>query len=317
MDTHETLERWDSGPAPDTELRISCEDMRAVLDVVCPERHTVPIIFNSPHSGAEYPAEFVASSSLDLPTLRRSEDAFVDQLFGDAPLFGAPLIKALFPRAFLDVNREPFELDPTMFTDDLPGHVNTRSMRVAGGLGTIARVVADGKMIYRDKLSFADASDRIEKLYHPYHEQLSRLIAETRRLFGCAVVIDCHSMPSQSVYAPLGETRPPEIILGDRYGSSCDGLITETVGNILGDLGYKVVRNNPYAGGYITDYYGRPQEGQHTLQIEINRSLYMDERKIVPTAGFDRLKRDISNLISQLATRLTPQLLRAADSPLP
>lgn len=319
MDTHETLEKWDASPIIDSDIdpvanpggQLASAHHGSVLDIARPKSQTVPIIFNSPHSGRRYLPEFVAASPLDLATLRRSEDAFVDRLFGDAPRFGAPLLSALFPRAYLDVNREPFELDPAMFSDTLPVHVNTRSMRVAGGLGTIARVVADGKTIYRDKLSFADAKHRIDALYRPYHDQLSQLVEETRQRFGGALLIDCHSMPSQSVYAASGDSRAPEIILGDRYGSSCAGLITETVGNILSDMGYKVVHNNPYAGGYITDFYGAPSDGRHTLQIEINRALYMNEREIKPIARFEQLKRDMSTLMSRLATRVTPELLAA------
>jgi len=268
-----------------------------------------PLVFNSPHSGCDYPAEFVASSPLDLATLRRSEDSFIDEIFSAAPQYGAPLLKALFPRAYLDVNREAFELDPGMFADSLPLHVNTGSLRAAGGLGTIARVVADGKNIYREKLPYAEAERRIGALYRPYHATLDALLADAERACGAAVLIDCHSMPSQGAPANGPDPRPVEIILGDRFGSSCAPQISHIVESTLRDLGYRVERNNPYAGGHITGIHGHPARGRHALQIEINRALYMDETAIAPSPGFARLRDDMSKLIAVLCAHLTPQAL--------
>lgn len=268
-----------------------------------------PLVFNSPHSGSDYPAEFVAASQLDLATLRRSEDCFIDDLFADAPAHGAPLLRAFFPRAYVDVNREPFELDPGMFTGSLPAHVNTRSLRAAGGLGTIARVVADGKNIYREKLSFAEAERRITALYRPYHAALRALLESTARRAGAAVLIDCHSMPSTGAAASGPGERPAEIILGDRFGASCSPLISAAVETALRELGYQVVRNVPYAGGHITDTYGLTGGGWHALQIEISRALYMDEAAIVPGPGYARLRADMSVLIARLTALLTPEML--------
>ncbi len=309
MDKVDTAEIWLDTPGE--ALQAQRADMRPgnIMEIRRPDCQTSPIIFNSPHSGADYHPDFIASSALDKATLRRSEDAFVDELFAHATETGAPLVRALFPRAFLDVNREAFELDPTMFAEPLPAHVNTRSMRVAGGLGTIARVVSDGKPIYREKLSFTEATARIEAYYHPYHAALEQLLARTRRQFGCVLLIDCHSMPSQSVYATGKDGRKPEIILGDRYGTSCSGDITAIVSDILRELGYAVIHNNPYAGGFITDHYGRPAMKQHALQIEINRALYMDERRILKHRGFAKLQRDLSHMIGELAHRVAPETL--------
>lgn len=268
-----------------------------------------PLVFNSPHSGCDYPADFIAGSPLDLATLRRSEDSFIDEIFADAPRYGAPLLKALFPRAYLDVNREAFELDPGMFADSLPGHVNTASLRAAGGLGTIARVVADGKNIYREKLPYAEAERRVATLYRPYHAALNGLLEAAEQATGAAVLIDCHSMPSQGAPLHGAARRPVEIILGDRFGASCAPLISQLVEKTLSDLGYLVTRNNPYAGGHITGIYGDPERGRHALQIEINRALYMDEALIAPNAGFTRLRGHMSALIATLGATLTPLAL--------
>lgn len=267
-----------------------------------PARQKVPFIFSSPHSGRLYPAAFVTASNLDAVTLRRSEDSFVEEIFGGVVALGAPLIHARFPRAYLDANREPYELDPAMFAEPLPPHVNTRSLRVAGGLGTIARVVADAIEIYRAPLSYAEAERRIRLLYMPFHEALRGLLEETHRLFGRAVLIDCHSMPS--VGGPTDDDRGadrPDIVLGDRYGTSCAGEITEEAERILKRLGYSTLRNNPYAGGFNTEHYGRPQRGFHALQIEINRALYMDEARLERSPGFDKLRRDMTAFAAGLA----------------
>jgi len=247
----------------------------------------VPLVFNSPHSGRIYPSTFLAASKLNPHTLRRSEDSFVEELFGFVPDLGAPLLHAHFPRAYLDVNREPYELDPVLFRDGLPHYANTQSVRVVGGLGTIARIVSESDEIYREPLSIAAALERIKRLYTPYHETLATLLLEAKREFGLAVLIDCHSMPS-SPMADQGAGRP-DFVLGDRFGTSCGGELTRLAARQLEDLGYAVALNKPYAGGYITEHYGRPHKAQHVLQIEINRSLYMDERSFQKSEGFERL----------------------------
>ena len=271
--------------------------------VVRPEPQSIPFVFSSPHSGRHYPPDFLAASRLDLMTLRRSEDSFIDSLYAGAPDLGAPLLHALFPRAFLDPNREPYELDPAMFEDSLPAYANTRSLRVAGGLGTVARVVTDGAEIYRRKMVFAEAERRIEDLYLPYHRTLRGLLDETKRRFGYAVLIDCHSMPS--VGGPMDQDSGHDrahFVLGDRFGTSCSPGLTQLAEETLSAMGYTVARNNPYAGGYTTDHYGRPVNGIHALQIEINRALYMDEERIEPHGQFERVSRDLMDLIAKLAS---------------
>jgi N-formylglutamate amidohydrolase len=258
-----------------------------------PARQTAPFVFNAPHAGAVYPSAFLAASRLEGLALRRSEDAFVDALFGDMVALGAPLMTARFPRAYLDVNREPYELDPRMFDGRLPPFANTRSMRVAGGLGTIPRVVADGQEIYASRLSVEEGLRRIERLYKPYHRTLRQLVNRTARGFGYAVLIDCHSMPSSSIARE--ETCKADIVLGDRYGTSCAGVLTDLVEATLRARGYSVVRNKPYAGGFITEHYGQPALGRHGLQIEVNRALYMEERTLAPGPGFDALRQDLGH----------------------
>lgn len=262
--------------------------------VVMPAEQSLPFIFNSPHSGRHYTKDFLTSSRLNTKTIRRSEDLFVDELFADMPKFGAPLFYACFPRAFMDVNREPYELDPKMFKGRLPSYANIRSIRVAGGLGTIARVVSESQDIYRHRLSVDEALERIETFYKPYHAQLSRLIAQTHQLFQNAFLIDCHSMPS-------GDNRGnkdvrPDFVLGDRYGTSCSTELTDVIADTLKDLGYRVSRNKPYAGGFITEHYGRPTTGLHALQIEINRGLYTNEAKLTKNDQFLSVKEDLNTV---------------------
>lgn len=267
--------------------------------VLMPPRQTAPIVFASPHSGRDYPAAFLADSRLDALTLRRSEDSFVEELFAAAPRAGCPLIHALFPRAWCDVNREPWELDPAMFDAPLPAFVNAASPRVGAGLGTIARVVATGETIYRRKLSFAEAEARVAACWRPYHTALAGLIADTVRQFGCCLLIDCHSMPAQT--PTLGRMRPAEVVLGDAHGTSCAALATRRVEEGLARIGLAVRRNEPYAGGYVTRYYGRPREGVHALQLELARGLYMDEARIERGLGFARLQADLARLVEMLA----------------
>src|SRR3569833_2928543 len=231
-------------------------------------------------------------SQLEIGTLRRSEDSFVDELFAGVVRQGYPLMHAHFPRCFVDVNREPYELDPRMFDGRLPPYANTRSMRVAGGLGTIPRIVADGHEIYRGRLPVAEGLARVERLYKPYHRALRSRLKRTVETFGHVVLIDCHSMPSTSLHRD--ELVRADIVLGDRYGTSCAGLLTDLVDVSLRAKGYAVIRNKPYAGGFITEHYGAPSHNRHTLQIEVNRALYMDERTLAPSGNFDRLAADLA-----------------------
>jgi len=287
-------------------------DSDAAIEILAPAEQRVPLVFSSPHSGRDYPAAFLAASKLDALAIRRSEDSFVDELFGHVPQLGAPLLRALFPRAFVDPNREPYELDPAMFTTPLPAFVNRRSPRVAAGLGTIARVVANGSEIYSGKLDFDEANERIERCYRPYHDALEDLIAHTRTMFGTCVLIDCHSMPS--IGGPMendaGRRRQVDFILGDAHGRSCARTLTLLVEDTLRGMGYSVVRNTPYSGGFITRNYGRPERGVHALQIEINRALYMDETSFERTEGLASVAADMRDLAVRIA-ELEPAALAA------
>ena len=277
----------------DTGLLTTDEGMPFI--VTRPAEQTLPIVFASPHSGRDYPADLLARSRLDALSLRLSEDGFVDELFGDAPAFGAPLLAATFPRVYCDVNREAWELDPSMFDGPLPDWVNTASPRVEAGLGTIARVVTMGEPVYADRLSFAEATDRVRRLWQPYHEALAGLIAETRDRFGCCLLVDCHSMPSG-----LPGQAKADFILGDVHGTACAPRATRLVENALTERGFRVRRNDPYAGGYVTRHYGRPREGVHALQIEVARGLYMDERQVRPLPAMARLHREIGLLLGRM-----------------
>ena len=257
-----------------------------------------PILFNSPHSGVHYPQSFLDSARLDRSQIRRSEDTFVDELFASATLHGASFMRALFPRVYLDVNREPYELDPSMFSGSLPDYANVRSIRVASGLGTIARIVSDSEEIYAHSLPVYDALERIETVYKPYHATLRETLENIRARFGYAVLIDCHSMPSLARTA-LGRNRP-DFILGDRYGSSCSSHMINIAASTLKSMGYTIGRNKPYAGGFITEHYGRPEEHLHALQIEVNRGLYMNEADYSRSDGFPRLVADLDNLSQTL-----------------
>lgn len=263
-----------------------------------PERQSCPLVFASPHSGRFYPPDFVAAARLDPVALRRSEDGFVDELFAAAPENGAPLLAATFPRVFCDVNREPWELDPGMFEGPLPAWVNTASPRVGAGLGTIARVVATGETVYRRKLRFEEAEDRIRRHWQPYHAALAALIAETRDEFGTCLLIDCHSMPTH----PAQAGNPPDFVLGDAHGTACAPRATRLAEEVLVGLGYRVRRNDPYAGGYVTRHYGRPREGVHALQVEVSRPLYMDEARIERLPRMAALQADITRLVAALTS---------------
>ncbi|MGJ3263331.1 MAG: N-formylglutamate amidohydrolase [Salinarimonas sp.] len=277
-------------------------DFAPAFVVDAPGRQSAPFVFNAPHAGAVYPASFLSAARLTGVALRRSEDAHVDALFADAPRLGAPLLRARFPRAYLDVNREPYELDPRMFDGRLPGFANTRSMRVAGGLGTIPRLVADGHEIYARKLAVTEGLARVETLYKPYHRTLRRLVERTVSLFGAAVLIDCHSMPSSSLARE--EMGVADIVLGDRYGTSCAPMITDRVEEALRRRGYGVARNKPYAGGFITEHYGEPAGRRHALQIEINRALYMDERTLARSPDFATIAGDLIAAMAEVVPEI-------------
>jgi N-formylglutamate deformylase len=264
------------------------------LSVALPAQQTLPFVFASPHSGRHYPAHFVARSRLNPLALRRSEDAFIDEIFASVVALGAPLIAARFPRVFLDANRAPSEFDDTMFAGALPFAVDSQSPRVTAGLGVIPRVVRDGAEIYREKLSPAEAETRLARLYRPYHDMLARLIAQTREAFGFAILIDCHSMPSAAAV--------PDVIVGDRYGVSAMPMLTRLAEHAFETRGFSVARNTPYAGGHTTHLHGRRAGPVQALQIEINRALYLDEERIVPNADFDALRTRVGEALRALVS---------------
>jgi N-formylglutamate amidohydrolase len=271
-----------------------------------------PLVFASPHSGRHYPSDMMAASLLDAAAIRLSEDAYVDELILGAVDHGAVMLAAAYARAYIDVNREPYELDASMFEDELPDFARGRSARVAAGLGSIARIVAEGHEIYARKLTFAEARQRIERVHQPYHDALAALLAQARAAFGLAVLVDWHSMPSAAArtYGQSGDAGGRggmsgagscDLVLGDRFGTACAPAITTLVERELEAMGYRVARNAPYAGGYTTEFYGKPAARIHALQIEINRGLYLDEASLEPKDSFSRLKRDLERVFAALA----------------
>ena len=294
-------ERLEAAPAFAPEL----DPPLLVLEPVGP---LSALVLSSPHSGNVYPAHFLAASRLSPLALRRSEDAFVDELFAGALAFGAPMLKARFPRAYVDVNREPYELDPRMFNGRLPGFVNTGSIRVAGGLGTIPRIVSEGQDIYRVPLDVVEGMARIEALYKPYHRTLRELLARARKVHGQAVLLDCHSMPSASPALSGSDKTRADIVIGDRYGTSCDAIYVDCAETILRGLGYRVLRNKPYAGGYITEYFGSISRSCDALQIELNRGLYMDERTLERRSRFEAIAQDMTEVLGELGRLLANDL---------
>ncbi len=275
--------------------------------ILRPQIQTLPFVFASGHSGRHYPDNLIAQSRLDALTLRRSEDAFVDELFAGAAGLGAPLIAATFPRAYCDVNRAIGELDAGMFDGPLAMTVDAPGPRVVAGLGVIPRIVRDGAEIYAHKLSPREAGLRLSQLYKPYHAALAGLAEETRKRFGIAVVVDCHSMPSA--------LSVPDIVLGDRYGASAPPLLTGWAENAFVGGRFSIARNAPYAGGYTTILYGRGSIGLFGLQIEINRGLYLDEDRIQRKSGFETLKKRLTEALMRL-TAIDPALLGGRAMPL-
>ncbi|MDC0738032.1 N-formylglutamate amidohydrolase [Cognatishimia sp. SS12] len=265
-----------------------------------PAKLTSSVVFASPHSGRDYPSWFLERSILNARSIRSSEDAFVDALFAAAPTYGAPLLRSGAPRAFVDYNRSAEELDPALIAGVAWVGNNPR---VSSGLGVIPRVVSNGRAIYRGKLTRAEADARISGYWRPYHATLQGLLNEAVQHFGEAILVDCHSMPHEaidSVRMPGG--RRPEIVLGDRFGASAHGEIVDAIEAAFQEAGFVVSRNAPFAGAYVTQHYGRPSRRQHAIQVEIDRALYMDEKRIVPSADFDGFKAALDGVIAKIAT---------------
>jgi len=284
-------------------------DLLPSYTLLSPERQTTPAIYASPHSGRFYPNRFIQASPLNATALRRSEDAFVDDIYECCVEYGSPILKANYPRAYVDVNREPYELDPDMFDAPLPSYVNVESQRALAGLGTVAKVVTNGANIYEGKLNFEEVVDRINYIYHPYHATLLDMIENTLDQFGTCLLIDCHSMPS-GLPTPDGHIQSidTDIILGDRFGTSCSPWITDRVQNILEKEGFSVRRNRPYAGGFTTQHYGDPTQQVHTLQIELNRALYMNEKAVTPLNDLALIKERFTHIVENINMLATSKL---------
>ncbi len=271
-----------------------------------PDVVTTPLVVASPHSGRDYDGAFMSSTVLDADRIRSSEDAFVDLLMERAPSLGAPLLAAAVPRAFLDLNRAPEELDPAVIQDVPRGATNPR---ISSGLGVIPRVVAQGRAIYSGKISRAEARDRIDAIWQPYHSKLRELMDNARCQFGRAILLDCHSMPHEAIEGASVKGKVPEIVLGDRYGASAEASLMDMAEDVFAGLGFRVARNAPFAGAYTTQAYGRPSQGWHAIQIEVDRALYMDEVTIRPNAQFDTMR----NLMTEAVSRISDAVAGPAD----
>lgn len=276
-----------------------------------PEVRTTSVVFASPHSGRDYPRSLIRQSVLDQRTLRSSEDAFVDQLFASAPREGAPFLTAIAPRAWIDVNRSVDELDSALI-DGV--RKSAHNPRVASGLGVVPRVVANGRSIYRGKITHQEVAERIDTIWRPWHDAISTLMDDSVSLFGEAILIDCHSMPHEAIETiahPQGAR--PEIVLGDRFGAAASADVVDRIEAAFGAAGLRVARNSPFAGAYVTQHYGRPLNNRHVVQIEIDRSLYMNEQAIRPNSNFENFRGLIQSVVAEVSAIGRPDLRVAAE----
>ena len=271
---------------------------KASYHLIHPVSRNTSVIFASPHSGRDYSWQFLRKTVLDSHTIRSSEDAFVDRLFDSAPDHGALFLKAGAPRAFVDLNRAADELDPALISGLPHRGLNPR---VATGLGVIPRVVANGRSIYHGKMDMDEVRNRLDVYWRPYHTTLQRLMAENVERFGDSILVDCHSMPREAV-AQLANTRAgrPDIVIGDRFGASAKGSLVDQVEAIFADAGFNVSRNAPFAGAYIVRQYGRPSKAQHAVQIEIDRSIYMDEKTVLPNGNFGAVRAALKQVTREI-----------------
>lgn len=278
--------------------------MQTAYRIERPTGVSQPVVLASPHSGDYYPDTLLRMSRLSLALLRRSEDAYVHELFRDGPVLGMPLIAATHARAYVDLNRAPYELDPAMFAEPLPSFAQPDTDRVAAGLGVLPRVAGIGLDIYTAKLPLAEAQQRIEYIYRPYHNALKSLVEETRSEHGYAVLLDCHSMPSAALPPDRPGHRQADVVLGDRWGAACNSGVRQLLRQGFERAGYRVALNEPYSGGHTTEIHGAPSRGLHVIQIELNRRLYMDETRLTRTSNLAALRDDICDILSRFAAGL-------------
>lgn len=283
---------------------------RQPFQLTMPKRVTAPVVVASPHSGRDYDAAFMDTTVLDMGRIRSSEDAYVDLLVERVPQLGVPLLAAGMPRAFLDLNRAAEELDPALIHNVPRGTMNPR---VSSGLGVIPRVVAQGRAIYQGKITQDEARHRIDAYWRPYHSQLATLLADAHMAFGCSVLLDCHSMPHEAIAMTGARGRHAEIVLGDRFGSSASTGFVDILEGVFEGLGFRVARNAPFAGAYITQAYGKPDQNRHAIQIEIDRALYLDEDRVEPTTNFDAIRNLMTEAVAQFCAQMDGSRKLAAE----
>jgi N-formylglutamate amidohydrolase len=281
----------------------------AFFEIVAPAMWNCPLLLSSPHSGNWLPDELLQLSQLSPQRLRRSEDAYVDELFLGCLELGFPMLRALVSRAYIDLNREPYELDPRMFKDSLPSFVNAATPRVLSGLGTIPRIVAEGEDIYRCKLETTQALVRIETVYRPFHHTLAALLKQAVDATGMVVLLDCHSMPETAIASNHRGNGAVDVVIGDRFGTAAATSLVNELEILMTEAGLRVRRNRPYAGGFITETYGNPKRNQHAIQIEINRALYMNEATLDKTADFTHLQRIVSSVLAGFSEYVDAQAM--------
>lgn len=277
---------------------MTATDPNPSFRIQAPQAEPAPVVFDSPHSGHSYPEDF--GSIAPLSVIRRSEDAFVDELFGAAPGHGAPLIAALFPRIYIDPNRDLIDLDPAMLDGPWPDPL-VPSRKTELGVGLIWRIMPPDSRLYDRLLTVAEVRGRIDRCWKPYHNAVATAIDETHRRFGKVWHVNCHSMPAMGNAASEdGPVPRAEFVLGDRDGTTCEPGFTAFVAGELRDMGYDVKINDPYKGVELVRRYSDPARGRHSLQLEINRKLYMNEATIEKSSGFDQVQADMTKLAAAI-----------------
>ena len=275
-----------------------------------PVTRTTSVVFASPHSGKADLALFGGQAVLDHQTIRSSEDAYVDRLFSKVIDYGAPFLVAQVPRAFVDLNRAADELDPALIEGV---RRNVHNPRVGSGLGVIPRVVAGGRSIYRGKLTLEEAHSRLQTFWYPYHDKLTALLDQSFRLFGESILIDCHSMPREALDAGRKSGERPHVVIGDRFGAAASARLVDQIASAFEGQGLRVARNAPFAGAYSTVAYGRPVRSQHAVQVEIDRSLYMNEATLEMLPEFDELQSKLLGAASEIAALGSRKIPLAAE----